>query len=181
MRLTVTAVDPQQGQTADIVIEADPSVPVGELAEELRRRLRGGDPDAQPVLFHSDTPLPYDQPVGATGLRAGSLLSLDAPVATPGREPDGVAEVRAVGGADAGAVFRLPPGDYEIGAAHACRIRLTADGLAKTAAHLKVSADGTATVRSARGSRRCWTTPPYPSGPSGRPAVSSKSARPCWS
>ncbi|MFF4500644.1 FtsK/SpoIIIE domain-containing protein [Streptomyces sp. NPDC001401] len=151
MRLTVTAVDPQQGQTADIVIEADPSVPVGELAEELRRRLRGGDPDAQPVLFHSGTPLPYDQPVGATGLKAGSLLSLDVPVAVPGREPDGVAEVRAVGGADAGAVFRLPPGDYEIGAADACRIRLTADGLAKTAAQLKVLADGTATVRSAPG------------------------------
>ncbi|MEU9450817.1 FtsK/SpoIIIE domain-containing protein [Streptomyces sp. NPDC048277] len=153
MRLTVTAVDPQQGQTADIMIEADPSVPVGELAEELGRRLRGGAPDAPPVLFHSGTPLPYDQPVGTTGMRAGSLLSLDTPVAVPGREPDGVAEVRAVGGADAGAVFRLPPGDYEIGAADACRIRLTADGLAKTAAHLKISADGTATVRSAAGER----------------------------
>ncbi|MER5176956.1 FtsK/SpoIIIE domain-containing protein [Streptomyces sp. NPDC002896] len=151
MRLTVTAVDPQQGQTADIMIEADPSVPVGELAEELRRRLRGGDPDAQPVLFHGGTPLPSDQPVGATGLRAGSLLALDAPVPVPGREPDGVAEVRAVGGADAGAVFRLPPGDYDIGASAACRIRLTADGLAKTAAQLKIAADGTATVRSAPG------------------------------
>ncbi|MEU6196712.1 FtsK/SpoIIIE domain-containing protein [Streptomyces sp. NPDC047061] len=151
MRVTVTAVDPQQGQTADIMIEADPSVPVGELAEELGRRLRGGDPDAPPALFHSGTELPYDQPVGATGLRAGSLLSLDRPVAVPGREPDGVVEVRAVGGAGAGAVFRLPPGDYEIGAAHACRIRLTADGLAGTAALLKVSAVGTATVRSAPG------------------------------
>ncbi|MFJ3772085.1 FtsK/SpoIIIE domain-containing protein [Streptomyces sp. NPDC090075] len=153
MRLTVTAVDPQQGQTADIMIETDPSVPVGELAEELGRRLRGGAPDAPPALFHSGTELPSDQPVGSSGLRAGSLLSLDAPVAVPGREPDGVVEVRAVGGTDAGAVFRLPPGDYEIGAGHACRVRLTAEGLAGTAAHLKVVADGTVTVRSAPGER----------------------------
>ncbi|MFJ8111289.1 FtsK/SpoIIIE domain-containing protein [Streptomyces sp. NPDC096132] len=151
MRLTVTAVDPQQGRTADIMIEADPSVPVGELAEELRRRLRGGEPDAQPVLFHGRTPLPADQPVGTTGLRAGSLLALDGPVPVPGQEPDGIAEVRAVGGADAGAVFRLPPGDYDIGTSAACRIRLAADGLAKTAARLKVGADGTATVRAADG------------------------------
>ncbi|NUS81692.1 MAG: cell division protein FtsK [Streptomyces sp.] len=151
MRLTVTAVDPQQGRTADIMIEADPSVPLGELAEGLHRRLRGGTPDGQPVLFHGGTPLPADRPVGDAALRAGSLLALDAPVPVPGREPDGVAEVRAVGGTDAGAVFRLPPGDYEIGASAACRIRLAADGLAKTAAHLKVRADGSATVRSAPG------------------------------
>ncbi|MGW1024043.1 FtsK/SpoIIIE domain-containing protein [Streptomyces sp. NPDC002577] len=147
MRLTVTAVDPEQGQTADIMIEADPEVPVGELAEELHRRLRGGAPDAQPVLFHGATPLPSDQPVGVAALRAGSLLALDAPAPEAGQEPDGVVELRGVAGADAGVVFRLPPGDYEIGAGALCRIRLTADGLAKTAARLKILADGTATVQ----------------------------------
>ncbi|WP_369036664.1 FtsK/SpoIIIE domain-containing protein [Streptomyces adonidis] len=146
MRLTVTAVDPQQGQTADIMIEADPAVPVGELAEELHQRLRGGTPEEPPALFLGTTPLPPELPVGTAELRSGSLLALDAPVLVPGREPDGVAELRAIGGPDAGAVFRLPPGDYEIGSADGCRIRLAADSLAKSAARLKVTADGTVTV-----------------------------------
>ncbi|MFJ2770613.1 FtsK/SpoIIIE domain-containing protein [Streptomyces sp. NPDC087300] len=147
MRLTVTAVDPEQGQTADIMIEADPESPAGELADQLHRRLRGGTPQEPPVLYHGATPLPADQPVAAAALRSGSLLSLDAPAPEAGPEPDGVVELRGVGGADAGVVFRLPPGDYEIGSTASCRIRLSAEGLAKTAARLKVLADGTATVR----------------------------------
>ncbi|WNF30689.1 FtsK/SpoIIIE domain-containing protein [Streptomyces sp. C11-1] len=149
MRLTVTAVDPEQGQTADIMIEADPEAPAGELAEQLYRRLRGGSPDTPPVLYHGATPLPADQPMAAAALRSGSLLSLDAPAPEAGPEPDGVVELRGVGGADAGVVFRLSPGDYEIGSAASCRIQLRAEGLAKTAARLKVHADGTATVRAA--------------------------------
>ncbi|WP_406004011.1 FtsK/SpoIIIE domain-containing protein [Streptomyces sp. NBC_00987] len=149
MRLTVTAVDPEQGQTADIMIEADPEAPAGELAEQLHRRLRGGTPKAPPVLYHGSTPLPADQPMAAAALRSGSLLSLDSPAPEAGPEPDGVVELRGVGGADAGVVFRLPPGDYEIGSAASCRIQLRAEGLAKTAARLKVHADSTATVRSA--------------------------------
>ncbi|MFE6495948.1 hypothetical protein [Streptomyces sp. NPDC057747] len=147
MRLTVTAVDPEQGQTADIMIEADPEAPAGELAEQLHRRLRGGTPKAPPVLYHGATPLPADQPMAAAALRSGSLLSLDAPAPEAGPEPDGVVELRGVGGADAGVVFRLTPGDYEIGSAASCRIQLRAEGLAKTAVHLKVHAGATATVR----------------------------------
>ncbi|MFD8853672.1 hypothetical protein [Streptomyces sp. NPDC059604] len=148
MRLTVTAVDPEQGQTADIMIEADPEAPAGELAAQLHRRLRGGTPDTPPVLYHGATPLPADRPMAAAALRSGSLLSLDAPAPEAGPEPDGVVELRGIGGADAGVVLRLSPGDYEIGSAASCRIQLRAEGLAKTAARLKVHADGTATVRS---------------------------------
>ncbi|MFB6878140.1 cell division protein FtsK, partial [Streptomyces sp. NPDC056323] len=147
MRLTVTAVDPEQGQTADIMIEADLEAPAGELAEQLHRRLRGGTPKAPPVLYHGATPLLADQPMAAAALRSGSLLSLDAPAPEAGPEPDGVVELRGVGGADAGVVFRLTPGDYEIGSAASCRIQLRAEGLAKTAVHLKVHAGATATVR----------------------------------
>ncbi|MFD8013580.1 FtsK/SpoIIIE domain-containing protein [Streptomyces sp. NPDC058955] len=150
MRLTVTAVDPEQGRTADIMIEADPESPAGELAEHLHRRLRGGAPQERPVLYLGAAPLPADQPVASAALRPGSLLSLGAPAPEAGPEPDGVVELRGVGGADAGVVFRLPPGDYEIGSAASCRIRLEAEGLAGTAARLKVLADGTATVRPAQ-------------------------------
>ncbi|MEV4426215.1 FtsK/SpoIIIE domain-containing protein [Streptomyces sp. NPDC049602] len=170
MRLTVTAVDPEQGQTADIMIEADPESPAGELAEHLHRRLRGGTSGERPVLYRGATRLPADQPMASTDLRAGTLLSLGAPAPEPGPEPDGVVELRGVGGADAGTVFRLPPGDYEIGSATTCRIRLRAEGLAGTAARLKVLADGTATVRAAEQDRvtrdgtevRDWTA--WPTG-----------------
>ncbi|MER8236349.1 FtsK/SpoIIIE domain-containing protein [Streptomyces sp. NPDC094049] len=150
MRLTVTAVDPDQGQTADIMIEADPESPTGELADHLHERLRGGAPHERPALYRGATALPADQPMATAGLRSGSLLSLGGPAPEAGPEPEGVVELRAVGGADAGVVFRLPPGDYEMGSAATCRIRLRAEGLAATAARLKVRADGTATVARAQ-------------------------------
>ncbi|MGW1975745.1 FtsK/SpoIIIE domain-containing protein [Streptomyces sp. NPDC001889] len=162
MRLTVTAVDPQQGRTADIIIEADPGAPAGELAEQLHRRMRGTPPTRAPALFHGPDQLPADSALGDLELRPGSLLCLEEPLAVPGREPEGVAELRAIGGAGAGAVFRLPPGEYEIGAADDCRVRLLAAGLPASAARVEVRVDGTVTVRSSAYEKARLDTVPVP-------------------
>ncbi|MFJ9850361.1 FtsK/SpoIIIE domain-containing protein [Streptomyces sp. NPDC101150] len=148
MRLTITVVDPAEGNASDFVIDSDPEAPVGEIAEELQRTLRG-DGDALPELYSGDTALHPEEPLATAAVREGSVLALGAPLSVPQYEPDGIAEVRVVSGPDAGTVHRLPPGDYEIGAAAACRIRLHAAGLPEVVALLKVDADGRSQVRAA--------------------------------
>ncbi|MEW1552035.1 FtsK/SpoIIIE domain-containing protein [Streptomyces tsukubensis] len=157
MRLTVTVADPapdpdadpEDGvRSADFLIDTDPRVPAGALAAELFRQLHGRPAATAPVLHLGAEPVPADRPVGEAGLLPGGVLGLGAPLPLPGREPDGTAELRAVGGADAGAVFRLPPGEYEVGADASCTVRLTAEGLPGTAARLRIGADGSAQVRS---------------------------------
>ncbi|MGV9311641.1 FtsK/SpoIIIE domain-containing protein [Streptomyces sp. NPDC003691] len=156
MRLTVTAVDPREGQNADFLIETDPGVPAGDLAVQLARRLHGPRraEAEQPALYLGAEPLPAELPVGESGLRPGGLLGLGAPLLLPEPEPHGTAELRAVGGPGAGAVFRLAPGEYAIGSGASCAVRLEADGLPGTAAHLRVGTDGTADVRAAPAAER---------------------------
>ncbi|MEU9605582.1 FtsK/SpoIIIE domain-containing protein [Streptomyces sp. NPDC048057] len=169
MRLTVTAVDPEEGQSADFLIETDPAVPAGDLAAEIAHQLHGRPSPVRPVLYRGSEPLPGDRPVGELELRPGGLLGIGGPLPLPAAEPDGVAELRAVAGTGAGAVFRLPPGEYALGSDPHHPLHLTAEGIPGTAAHLKVAADGTATVRAAAEGVRLddepvpeWT--PFPVG-----------------
>ncbi|MET8828892.1 FtsK/SpoIIIE domain-containing protein [Streptomyces sp. NPDC004610] len=147
MRLTVTAIDPSQGESADFLIDADPATPTGEIASALGDRLGTRAPAPALALYLGPDALPADRPVGQLGLRAGELLSLGVPLALPPVEPEGVLELRAVGGEGAGAVFRLPPGEYTVGAAESCAVRLTAAGMPSVAAGLRIAADGTAEAR----------------------------------
>ncbi|MFF3560467.1 FtsK/SpoIIIE domain-containing protein [Streptomyces sp. NPDC002574] len=156
MRLTVTVVDPdpRTGRAADIVIDTDPGVPVGELAGELSRAVRGAAPaDDPPVLYAGADPLPAEQAVAAAGLRSGGLLALGTPLDVPraGQEPEGVVELRAIGGTGAGSVFRLPPGNFDIGSAATARVRLPAGDLPESAAHLVIAVNGSVLVRAAHG------------------------------
>ncbi|MEU5976848.1 FtsK/SpoIIIE domain-containing protein [Streptomyces sp. NPDC047315] len=169
MRLTVTAVDPEEGQSADFLIETDPAVPAGDLAAEIAHHLHGTQSHPRPALYRGAERLPDDRPVGELELRPGGLLGIGGPLPLPGAEPDGVAELRAVGGTGAGAVFRLPPGEYAVGSDPHHPLHLAAEGLPGTAAHLKVAADGTANVRAAADGVRLddapvpeWT--PFPVG-----------------
>ncbi|MEV7289119.1 FtsK/SpoIIIE domain-containing protein [Streptomyces sp. NPDC093252] len=143
MRLTVTAIDPSGGESADFLIDADPATPAGEISTALGDRLG----TRAPALHRGPDALPADRPVGELGLRTGEVLGLGAPLPLPPAEPEGVLELRAVGGAGAGAVFRLPPGEYTAGAAASCAVRLTADGMPAVAAGLRIAADGTAEAR----------------------------------
>ncbi|WP_211277810.1 FtsK/SpoIIIE domain-containing protein, partial [Couchioplanes caeruleus] len=65
-------------------------------------------------------------------------------------EAEGRTEIRVVSGPGAGIVFRLVPGDYDIGSAGACRIRLSAvDGTPPWAARVRIRLDGTAELLTA--------------------------------
>ncbi|MFJ6655860.1 FtsK/SpoIIIE domain-containing protein [Streptomyces sp. NPDC091377] len=148
MRLTVTAVDPREGQRADFLIEADPATPTGEIAVELGRRLGTRPADGErPALYLGTHRTPTERPVGELDLRDGGLLGLGGPLPVPPAEPEGVLELRAVGGTGAGAVFRLPAGEYTVGAGPQCAVRIAAEDLPAVAARLRIAADGTAEAR----------------------------------
>ncbi|MFF7581174.1 hypothetical protein ACFZBE_40580 [Streptomyces sp. NPDC008061] len=69
-------------------------------------------------------------------VRDGMDLGLGAPVPRE-PEPEGRTAVRVVSGPGAGTIFRLVPGDYDIGSAPGCRIRL-AQGAPLLAARVRV-------------------------------------------
>ncbi|ABS04587.1 FtsK/SpoIIIE domain-containing protein [Kineococcus radiotolerans] len=109
MRLAVTVVDPRAGSRRDLVVEADPRTPFGDLAPVL------GTSGAR--VFHDGAELAPDVLLGDSGVREGAVLSLhDASGCVPA-EPGGSVELRVVGGTGAGAVHRLGVGEHLVGPA----------------------------------------------------------------
>ncbi|MEO3749628.1 FtsK/SpoIIIE domain-containing protein [Streptomyces sp. B6B3] len=125
MKLTVTTADPQ-GRRTDRLLDLPEDATVAELAAAF----------ATPRLFLDQQPLDSGAPLGASGVRDGALLGLGAPVpsrttaaARAWRPPAGdpvLLELRHVSGPDAGRVWRLGPGSYEVGTDRGCAIRLAA-------------------------------------------------------
>src|SRR5580700_1080439 len=70
MRLTVTTVWPDAGIRADVVIDADPQAPAGELAADLAVLLRGGP--SRGSLPRNVVSFPAGQPLGALAAGIGS-------------------------------------------------------------------------------------------------------------
>jgi S-DNA-T family DNA segregation ATPase FtsK/SpoIIIE len=96
-------------------------------------------------LYRGHRPLDPRQTVYAAGLRDGYSLGLG----TPGPEEDepaGISEIRVVGGSGAGTIHRLPVGEYDLGSAPACRLRV-AEPAPPLAARVIVTVDGTVLVR----------------------------------
>jgi S-DNA-T family DNA segregation ATPase FtsK/SpoIIIE len=148
--LNVSVRDPQvEGVSTTVVVDADPSAPAGRLAAELARAvgnvgtagLAGG---AEPVLFLGSDPVDPNASLQAAGVRDGVDLGLGTPLPVE-PEAEGRTEIRVVSGPGAGTVFRLVPGDYDIGSAESCRIRLSAEeGTPSLAARVRIRLDGTA-------------------------------------
>lgn len=69
-------------------------------------------------LYVGDQLLPADLRLRDAPLRHAAVVGLGCPAGTASAEPDGLVEIRAVGGAGAGAVHRLDIGSYRIGLAH---------------------------------------------------------------
>ncbi|MCD5314733.1 FtsK/SpoIIIE domain-containing protein [Kineosporia babensis] len=124
-----------------VVIDTEPSARVGALAGELASAVgvTGWDGGGgAPPLFAGAQMLPPEETLRQVGVRDGAELGLGVP-APAAAEPEGRTEVRVVSGPSAGTVFRLPPGDYELGSDPSCRVRLSGVPLA---AQIRVHLDG---------------------------------------
>ena len=142
MRLTVSVRDPQvEGVSTTVAVETEPSAQAGRLAAELARAVGyAGAAAEEPSLYIGPTPVEPHATLSAAGVRDGMDLGLGAPVPRE-PEPEGRTEVRVVSGPGAGTVFRLVPGDYDIGSGPVCRVRL-AEGTPSLAARVRVRLDG---------------------------------------
>ncbi|MEU3979415.1 FtsK/SpoIIIE domain-containing protein [Streptomyces sp. NPDC026672] len=147
MRLTVSVRDPLiEGVSTTVAVETEPAAPAGRFAAELARAVGHAGADgaeaSEPVLYIGSAPVDPQTTLQVAGVRDGMELGLGAPVPRE-PEPEGRTEVRVVSGPGAGTVFRLVPGDYDIGSAPASRIRL-AEGAPMLAARVRVRLDGSA-------------------------------------
>ena len=146
MRIALTALTPKG--PADVIVSGDDGATAGQVAEALQeafapkehlasvimhpRAAAAGTrlPASGPVLWAGGQQLPPDQPV-ARALRDGAVVTTieRAAAATSLAEPGGVAELRVIGGPDAGTVHRLGPGATTIGSGPGCQVRLLTPGV----------------------------------------------------
>src|SRR5206468_8462178 len=77
----------------------------------------------------------------ARALRDGAVVTTleGASSATSLAEPGGVAELRVIGGPDAGTVHRLGPGVTTLGSGPGCQVRLASPGVPAHAATVTVA------------------------------------------
>ncbi|MBB3078449.1 S-DNA-T family DNA segregation ATPase FtsK/SpoIIIE [Streptomyces violarus] len=115
MSLMLTVVD-GESDAFDVHLDADPDTPVGGVAEALAGA-GGVRPPEGLGLYVGDRLLPADMRLRDAPLHHAAVVGLGRPAGTSSAEPDGLAEVRAVGGTGAGAVHRLDIGEYRIGLA----------------------------------------------------------------
>ncbi|WP_189269310.1 FtsK/SpoIIIE domain-containing protein [Streptomyces fuscichromogenes] len=155
--MTVSVRETQDdGVSTTVAVETEPSVPVGQFAAELARSVGAlsmestmGEEGGGPTLYVGSVPADPGTTIQEAGIRDGMDLGLGIPV--PGEPaPEGRTEVRLVSGPGAGTVFRLMPGDYDIGGSPTCPIRLTGDAPPR-AARVRVRVDGSAQLSALEG------------------------------
>lgn len=117
MSLMLTVVE-GDGDAFDVHLDADPDTPVGAVAEALAGAGGVHRPPEGLGLYAGDRLLPADLRLRDSPLHHAAVVGLGRPAGTSSAEPDGLVEVRAVGGTAAGAVHRLDIGEYRIGLAH---------------------------------------------------------------
>ncbi|MFJ9705803.1 FtsK/SpoIIIE domain-containing protein [Streptomyces sp. NPDC101234] len=154
MRLTLTVVDPRNGDRADVVLEAEPETPAGAVAHLLERQLGASAGDVRSVGDESAPPLYVDGravdtavPLARSPLREGAVVSLHTPAGCPPREVTGIVELRVSGGPGAGAVHRLGLGRTDIGSGPADHVRIADPELPEHALTFTVGPDGGCSVQ----------------------------------
>ncbi|MFG2895348.1 FtsK/SpoIIIE domain-containing protein [Streptomyces sp. NPDC048248] len=106
------------GDAFDVHLDTDPDTPLGAVAEALAGAGGVHRPPEGLGLYVGDRLLPADMRLRDSPLHHAAIVGLGRPAGTSSAEPDGLVEIRAVGGAGAGAVHRLDIGEYRIGLAH---------------------------------------------------------------
>uniref|UniRef100_UPI0016726D63 FtsK/SpoIIIE domain-containing protein n=1 Tax=Streptomyces sulfonofaciens TaxID=68272 RepID=UPI0016726D63 len=127
-----------------VVVDTEPAAQAGRLAAELARAVghSGDDGTGAPDLYMGAEPVDAEATLQSAGVRDGVTLGLGTPLPhVP--DPEGRTELKVVSGPGAGTVYRLVPGDYDIGGDDTCRIRL-AGRAPSVAARVRVRLDGTA-------------------------------------
>src|SRR5579863_8130406 len=158
MRLALTVVAPATRQSADVLLDADPATPVGEIAAELDRFTAGvaavpdyalavSAPSTQtqswaPPLYVEHQLVPPGLPLAQSPLREGSVISLGSPEGCVYPEPTGLLELRVAGGPAAGAVHPLNPGETTIGSGQAVAVQLHDPQVPQYALHVRVDQRG---------------------------------------
>ncbi|GAA3730360.1 FtsK/SpoIIIE domain-containing protein [Salinactinospora qingdaonensis] len=140
MRLIFTATAPQPvpgaaeplpGPTTDLLVEADPSASVKQLAMAIAPSL-GLPPTFDgwaPRLYVGDRQINGNKSLTEAGLRDGSIVSVGTLEPTRLGEPTAAAEIRVVSGPSCGFVHRLDPGDYTIGDVVAAKVPVPSSGM----------------------------------------------------
>ncbi|MFF3983569.1 FtsK/SpoIIIE domain-containing protein [Streptomyces sp. NPDC001797] len=154
MRLTLTVVDPRNGDRADVVLDAEPETPAGAVAHVLERQLgasAGGSrsigDESAPPLFVDGRAVDTAVPLARSPLREGAVVSLYTPAGCPPREVTGIVELRVSGGPGAGAVHRLGLGRTDIGSGPADHVRIPDPELPERALTFTVGPDGRCRVQ----------------------------------
>ncbi|MFF4499883.1 FtsK/SpoIIIE domain-containing protein [Streptomyces sp. NPDC001401] len=106
------------GDAFDVHLDADPDTPLSAVAAALAEAGGVHRPLEGLGLYAGDRLLPADLTLRDAPLHHAAVVGLGRPAGTSSAEPDGLVEVRAVGGTGAGAVRRLGIGEYRIGLAH---------------------------------------------------------------
>ncbi|MFF2523352.1 FtsK/SpoIIIE domain-containing protein [Streptomyces liangshanensis] len=145
MRLNVSVRDPlAEGVSTTVVVDTEPSARAARFAAELARAVghteAGAEGTPAPALYIGAERVDPEATLQVAGVRDGMDLGLGSPVPRD-PEPEGRTELRLVSGPGAGTVFRLPPGEYDIGSGDGCRIRL-APGAPVVGARVRVALDG---------------------------------------
>lgn len=167
MRLSFTVVDASSGDSADVLLDAEPQTTIRDLAVELAALLQGSPPSTganvlrlasrgssspgAPVLYVAGRPLKPDTPLAGSLVREGCLVSLDGPDGCLLPEPAGLREVRVVSGPNAGLVHRLGVGTSTIGSAPSSDVRIDSPAMPPTALTVEIAVSGECTVRLSEG------------------------------
>lgn len=168
MKLLVTTVtDGDLSSRQDVVLSADATTPVQEVAEHLARMRAGAaapstdTTSTAPTCYLGDEPLPPGAALGATQIMDGSVIGLGAPVPRAGLEygPERsamqqpqrvdhapVVELQVVGGPDAGRVYALGVGTHGIGPLEGSAVPLHGRGVPSDGVRITVRPDGSAIV-----------------------------------
>jgi S-DNA-T family DNA segregation ATPase FtsK/SpoIIIE len=135
--IQLTVVDAPTGRRRDVVLVIEPDSTAGDAERALRGCLAAeglsatlgaqmaqlARPAGAPGIWVAGRPVAPDLPVRLSPLREGAVVGLGGPVGVGMHDLDvgGVAEVRVIGGPDAGRVHRLPLGEYVLGSAPEAR------------------------------------------------------------
>jgi len=135
----------------DALLDADAGTPVGDVRDGMLRLLGrpAEESDGEPSQISvAGVIVDPGQSLADSPLREAATVALGPPAAAGDfEEPEGLVEVRLVGGPGAGSVYRLDIGEYDAGAGDGCSVRLDDGELSGRSLRLRVAPDGRCFVR----------------------------------